>query len=84
VVAALGSSLGAARLWGAAARLREDIGAPLPPNERPRYDRRVAAARAALGDDTAFARAWHEGGALTLEHAIELALENTVERSGPG
>jgi len=80
VVAALGNSLRAARLWGAAARLREEIGAPLPPNERPRYDRRVTAARAALGDDTAFDRSWQEGRTSTLEHAMELALENTVER----
>ena len=68
----------AARIGGAAERLREEIGSPLPPNERPRYDRHVAAARAAFGDDVAFDRAWQEGRALTLEHAIELALEKTV------
>ncbi len=78
--AALGSLLGAARIWGAAARLREDIGVALPPNERPRYEGRVAAARAVLGDNAAFDRAWQEGRALTLEQAVELALEKTVER----
>jgi non-specific serine/threonine protein kinase len=80
VVAALGSSLRAARIWGAAERLREEIGSPLPPNERPHYGPRVAAARAALGDDAAFDRAWQQGRALTLEQAIELALAETVER----
>jgi predicted ATPase/class 3 adenylate cyclase/tetratricopeptide (TPR) repeat protein len=80
VVAALGSALRAARIWGAAERLREEIGSPLPPNERPRYDRRVAAARAALGYDAAFDLAWQEGRALTLEQAIQLALEDTVEQ----
>ena len=80
VVAALGSSLRAARIWGAAERLGEEIGSPLAPNELPRYNRRVAAARAALGDDAAFDRAWQEGRALMLEQAIELALEETVER----
>jgi hypothetical protein len=40
----------------------------------------VTAARAVLGDDAAFDRAWQEGRALTLEQAIELALEKTVER----
>jgi hypothetical protein len=40
----------------------------------------VAAARAALGDIAAFDRAWQEGLALTLEQAIELALEDALER----
>jgi predicted ATPase/DNA-binding winged helix-turn-helix (wHTH) protein len=75
VVAALGDSLRAARLWGAAERLREEIGSSLPPNERPQYDRCVVAARAVLKDDAAFDRAWQEGGALTLKQAMELALE---------
>jgi predicted ATPase/class 3 adenylate cyclase/Tfp pilus assembly protein PilF len=79
VMAAHGSSLRAARIWGAAERLREEIGSPLPPNERPHYGPRVAAARAALGDDAAFDRAWQQGRALTLEQAIELALAETVE-----
>jgi predicted ATPase/class 3 adenylate cyclase len=80
VVAALGASLPAARIWGTAERLREEIGSPLPPTERPRYDRCVATARAALEDDAGFDRAWQEGRALTLEQAISLALEETVER----
>ena len=75
VIAALGNSLRAARTWGAAERLRVEIGSPLPQSDRPRYDRRVAAARAALGDDAAFDHAWQEGRALTLEQAIDLALE---------
>jgi len=40
----------------------------------------VAAARAALGDDAAFSQAWQEGRALTLDQAIELALEKKVPR----
>jgi tetratricopeptide (TPR) repeat protein len=80
VNAALGSSLRAVRIWGAAGRLREEIGSPLRPNKRPGYDRRMAASRAALGDDAAFDRAWQEGRALPLEQAIKLALEDTVER----
>jgi len=79
-IAALGGSLLAARIWGAADRLREEIGSPRPPNERPRHDARVAAARANLRDDASFDRAWQEGRALTLEQAIELASEKTVER----
>jgi predicted ATPase/class 3 adenylate cyclase/Tfp pilus assembly protein PilF len=79
VVAALGSSLRAARIWGAAARLRDEFGSPLPPRDRPFYERRVAAARAAMGNDNAFDDSWNEGRALTLEPAIELALEETVD-----
>lgn len=57
--------------------MREEIGSPLPPKDRPDYDRRVVAARAALGNDAAFDRARQEGSALKLEQAIALALEET-------
>jgi non-specific serine/threonine protein kinase len=73
--APLGQAIPAARLWGVAERLREEVGSPLPPNERPRYEQQVAAARVALGDDAAFAAAWAEGRATPLEQAIECALD---------
>ena len=76
VAAALGSSIRAARIWGAAQRLREEIGTPLSLAERPRYDQCGAAACAAVADDAAFDRAWQEGRALTLKQAIELASED--------
>ena len=79
VLAAPGSSLRAPRILGAAERLRKEIGSPMTPNELARYDRALAAARAALRDDAAFDNAWQEGRALTLKQAIELALEKTVE-----
>jgi non-specific serine/threonine protein kinase len=81
VASALAEPGRAIRIIGAAERLREEIGSPLPLNERPRYDRHVAAARAALGDDAAFDRVWQEGHGLTLEQAIKLALAETVECS---
>ena len=65
----------AARLWGGAEKLREDIGAPLTLQERPRHDRQVAAARTAIGDDAAFDSAWREGRAMTLEQVVQYALE---------
>jgi tetratricopeptide (TPR) repeat protein len=80
VVTGCGDSLRAAGLWGAAARLRNEIRSPMAPNDRPGYDRRVAAARAAARDDVAFDRAWKEGGALTLDQAIDLALQETREQ----
>jgi predicted ATPase/class 3 adenylate cyclase/Tfp pilus assembly protein PilF len=63
----------AARLWGAAERLREELGAPLTADERPHYERATAAARAGRG--VAFDRAWQEGCAMSLEQAVALALE---------
>ena len=78
-VAALGNILSAARIWGAAERLREEIGSPLAPNERPAYNQRVGAARAALGNDAAFDPAWQEGRALSLDEATALAMAKTGE-----
>ena len=80
MVVALGSPRRGARIWGAVERLRTEIGSPMALNERPHYDLCVAAARAGLGDDAAFDRAWQEGAALTLEQAMEFALDETVER----
>ena len=74
-LAALDNPDRAARLWGYAERLRDEIGSPLPPNERPRYERQVADARIALADDAAFDAAWHEGRAMVLEQAIVLVLK---------
>jgi hypothetical protein len=65
--------LRAARLWGAAAALREQIGAPMWPIDRPEYERRVAACHTALGDE-AFEAAWQAGRALSWEQAADAAL----------
>ncbi len=48
-----------------------------PPNERPRYERQVSAARSAVDGDAAFDAAWQEGRAMTLEEAMEIALHVT-------
>jgi len=74
LAAAQGQALRAARLLGAAAALREAMGAPLPPVERPEFERSVAAARALLGEE-AFAAAWAEGQGMPLERAVRCALE---------
>jgi hypothetical protein len=69
----------AARMWGAMERLREEFGAP-PPSERTRYDRGVAAVRAAIGD-AAFSLAFENGRPMPLEAAIEYARASSmVER----
>jgi predicted ATPase/class 3 adenylate cyclase len=65
----------AARLLGAAEALREAIGAPMHLPERSDYEQIVTELRSALGDE-AFAVAWEEGRAMTLEQAIAYALEH--------
>jgi non-specific serine/threonine protein kinase len=62
----------AARLLGAAERLREELGASLRPRFRETHERAVAAARGAL-DHEAFAAAWAGGRAMRLEEAIAAA-----------
>ena len=53
--------------------LREEIDARMPFSEQADYQRAVAAAQAALGDDQ-FQRALNEGRAMPLEDAVQYAL----------
>ena len=69
----------AARLYGAAAALRERLGAAVVPWERPAHERDLAAVRAALGP-AAFAAAWAAGAALPLEAAVAEALADASRR----
>jgi predicted ATPase/DNA-binding winged helix-turn-helix (wHTH) protein len=71
----LDRSAGAALLWGAAKRLREEIGAPLKPSDRARAERQVAEARAVCDDDAAFDLAWQEGRAMSMEQMVRYALD---------
>ena len=59
----------AARLLGAAEALRDSIGAPVPPADRPEYDDALAAVRRELSE-TAFRMAWAQGRAMGLEEAM--------------
>jgi len=72
----------AARLWGAAERLRQAIGCRSAPAARATYERALAIARAQLGEE-AFAAAWAAGSALTLEQAIVHALSEGVGSAEP-
>jgi len=75
VVSVAGQPERAARVWGKAEGLREELGCPLPPHERSRHERRIVAARARLGDDAAFDLAWNEGRAMTLDQTVAHAME---------
>jgi predicted ATPase/serine/threonine protein kinase len=61
------------RLAGAAAALRQNIGAPLTPAEQAKLEASLHPARQAL-TNTAGATAWREGGAWPVEKAIEEVL----------
>ena len=63
-----------AKLFGIAEAIREAIGAPLPPVDRPYYENDVARACAQLGK-AILVCAWAEGKAMSLEGAIDLALD---------
>jgi hypothetical protein len=62
------------RLLGAALTLREAAGKPPQPGWRSACDQLILAARGALTEE-AFAAAWAEGRALTLEEAVAYALQ---------
>ncbi len=67
----------AARLFGASEALRERNGYPLRGPDRVDYDGNVAAARAQL-DAAAWGAAWEAGRVMSIEQAIEYALEKTT------
>jgi len=69
-----GDPVVAARLLSAASALRTAIGAPLPPYRREEIERELALVRTAIGED-AFAAAWEEGRAMSLDEAVGYALE---------
>lgn len=82
VAAAEGRPERAARLYGAAAALREARGVPLTPDERARHTPALAAARARL-DEVAWAADWAAGRALSLEAAVAYALEEEAGARPP-
>ena len=74
VATLLGRPERAARLFGAAEAQRDVIRARLFPVDRVGYDRSVALVRIAL-EVNLFTVAWAEGRAMTLEQAIECAVQ---------
>ena len=63
----------AAQLLGAAEAKCEEVGIPLPPEDRATYERVVDRVQTALGE-AMFTVAWAEGQAMTLEQAVAYAL----------
>ena len=81
VAVAQGQSDRAARLYGAASAMREQIGASIEGWERPAQERGEAAVRAALSPE-AFATAWAVGETLSLEDVIAEALTGLAPADG--
>ena len=67
----------AARLWAAAAALRESSHVPLPPDARAEYDQRIADAQRQLSSH-AWAVAWEAGLAFDADAAVAFALAPTT------
>ncbi len=63
----------AARLLAAAAGLREAVGCPLPPAEGMAHERRLAAVRTELGENT-FEVTWTDARAMSPGEAVAYAL----------
>jgi predicted ATPase/transcriptional regulator with XRE-family HTH domain len=73
IAAATNAPERAARLFGAAAVLREQFNATLPPNDREFNARYIAEATALLGPE-GFSAAWAEGQMMSSDEAIAYAL----------
>lgn len=64
----------AARLFGAAEALREKIDIPMTAMEHVEYEREIADLNAGM-EEKVFTSAWAEGRAMTMDRAIDFALE---------
>lgn len=68
--------LRSAKIWGAVARLQEEIGLQWPQQDREHFETVMAAARLASGDSSQFDAAYNEGSLLTMRQAIEFVLSS--------
>jgi predicted ATPase/DNA-binding CsgD family transcriptional regulator len=66
----------AVQLAGAAAGIREEVGAPLSPSGRAMLDKWLVPLRQVLGAETTMV-AWEAGRDMPIEHALDLALAAT-------
>ena len=81
LMAVQGKAQRAARLFGAAEALRTAISAPMVHFDQPEHERDLAAAREQLSG-AAFAAAYAEGQAMSLEQAIACALDDAGNAAG--
>ena len=74
VTAAMKPSKRAAVLWGAANDLRESMNVPLEPSRENMYTSLIPMTRSQIGEE-AFDQAWKKGKDMTVQEAIEFALD---------
>jgi tetratricopeptide (TPR) repeat protein len=67
----------AAQLWGAAERLRREIGAPTIPPDQAIFSPQIERLRQELGE-AAFDQALHEGEAMSMDAAVNCALDQAL------
>ena len=79
VAAATAAPRRAARLWGAADALRQEIGNARSVHLSIDYERHVKSVRATLTAE-AFDQAWDEGRAMSLDDAVRYALDEQAGR----
>jgi hypothetical protein len=79
VAAATGAPRRAARLWGAADALRQEIGYARTVHDSIAHERQVKPVRATLTAE-AFDQAWDEGRAMSLDDAVRYALDEQAGR----
>ena len=77
IYSGIGQAEQAVRLYGAAAKMREEIGIPLPASERLSHESHLTVTRAECGEDV-WQAAWDQGQAMSLEQAIAYALEENA------
>jgi DNA-binding NarL/FixJ family response regulator len=71
----------AAIIFGATSALRASVGSAMDAADRPAYERTISRIRTKLGEE-AFAAAWAEGRALTVEVAADFALSEPAMSTG--
>jgi predicted ATPase len=74
VAASRGEIRRAARIWGGVEGYRDASDIPWPPDEREMIEPHIEAARTRL-DEADWTMAWEEGRAMTLDQAVDYALE---------
>jgi predicted ATPase len=79
VAAATAAPRRAARLWGTAHTLQQEMGGARSAHQKIIYERQVQPVRAILTAE-AFDRAWDEGGAMSLDDAVRYALDEQAGR----
>jgi DNA-binding NarL/FixJ family response regulator len=82
VIAEKGESENAVRLAAAHDEARMKMGSRIETRLVPAYERAIARARTALGDE-AFAHAWEAGRAMTFEEAVAKALDDQSRATQP-